>query len=350
MIKRLLYICLLTVFAFCITACSDSVETDSTDGIPDRANPSVSGTESHSEPADRYTVVFNENETFDSETERIAAAHIDPYIKQAVKLMNTVRADKYLYNVSSCDYAARPKERDKIKDPVAVQMYDIMLDKISNFEDYRFDSSFAPGDLFYPAVTANDALRIDQPYLMLYCHMAMEGNVYSSSYYLPGKWLDDPCSDRELVKRQVRLFDCTVDRIIEKMPAQLTNMEKCIYFAFVLTAAVEYDYEISTLDHNFQAYDALVNGKALCGGYAEAFYHLCKQQDIACWYVRGEAPYELGYHAWNVIETADGPIYVDITWYDEEDIADSYRDGKTNYLFMTQEDYDYYEYIETVRR
>ena len=58
MIKRLLYICLLTVFAFCITACSDSVETDSTDGIPDRANPSVSETESHSEPADRYTVVL----------------------------------------------------------------------------------------------------------------------------------------------------------------------------------------------------------------------------------------------------------------------------------------------------
>ena len=68
MIKRLLYICLLTVFAFCITACSGSVETDSTDDIPDRANPSVSETESHSEPADRYTVVFDENETFDSET------------------------------------------------------------------------------------------------------------------------------------------------------------------------------------------------------------------------------------------------------------------------------------------
>ena len=352
MLKKI-FICILTVAtAFTLCSCSNGTDTPS----ESYSDISLSGTdrtmpdEQSQENAVRYSTSFDENETFADSTLQQAAEIIDPYIKQAVTLMNTIREDEYLYTALKCDYSRRKKARDTITDPLALQMYDIMVQKTFAFEDFCFDNSFAPGDLFNCAVTANDAVRLDHPYLLLYCDMKISGNTFSSAYYLPGDWISTPCSDREKVKTEVRLFDCIVSRIIEKMPQNLTDWEKCQYFAFVITCAVEYDDSFETMGNNFQAYDALVNGTALCEGYAQAFYYLCQQQDIACWYCLGQAPYELGYHAWNMVETEQGPVYMDITWYDEDDITDSYRDGKTCYLFMNQEDYDWYGYVETGRR
>ena len=300
--------------------------------------------------ADRYKADFDEDEIFADNISQQAAQHIDPHIKQAVKLMNTVRADDYVYDALYCDYSQRPKARDTIKDPLSMQMYDIMVGKTFAFEDYCFDNSFAPGDLFNAVVTANDAVRMDWPYLSLYCDMEIKGNTFRSVYYLPGDWINTPCTDIEKVKTEVAIFDSIVNRILQKMPQNLTNWEKCQYFAFVIASAVEYDDTFETMGNSYQAFDALVNGRALCEGYALAFYYLCQQEDIACWYCLGEAPYELGYHAWNVVETRQGPVYIDITWYDEEGTFQSYRDGKTNYLFMNEEDFDYYGYIEKSRR
>ena len=337
-----LAVCISVVFSSCGMVTITSVNSTPTDSAP---SPQPEPTEK----PDRYTVVFDEDEVFADDTAKMAAEHIDPYIKQAVKLMNTVREDTYCYDALSCDYSKRPNARDTIKDPLALQMYDIMVEKALAFEDFCFDESFAAGDLFNPAVTANDAVRLDWPYLLLYCDMRIKGNTYSSAYYLPGDWMDTPCDDREAVKAEVAIFDSIVSRILQKMPQNLTDWEKCEYFAFVLASAVEYDDNFETYGHSYQAYDALVHGKAVCGGYSLAFYYLCQQEDIACWYCTGESPYELGNHAWNIVETQQGPIYVDVTWYDTEDIKDSYLEGKTTYLFMTQEDYEYYGYIEKSR-
>ena len=299
---------------------------------------------------DRYTVSFDKDEIFLDEIYRRAAEHIDPYIEQAVKLMNSVREDRISFKVIDYDYSKRPKARDTIKNNLSLKVYDEMVEKAYSFEDYCFDSNSFSDDLFNIAVTANDAVRLDYPYLLLYCDMKISGNKYHSSYYLPGDWINKSCSDKELIKSQVRLYDCIVERILNKMPENLTNQEKIRYFVFVISAAVSYDTEYETYGNNYQAYDALVNGKALCEGYSLAFYYLCQQSGISCWYCLGEAPYELGYHAWNMVETEEGPIYIDITWYDTEDLWENYRNGKTTYLFMSQEDYDYYGYIEKSKR
>ena len=345
--RKIICLCILLVLCLAVSSCGmikiTSVNT------PD-PTPQQSAIPTATPVRERYTVNFDKNETFPNENYRRAAEHIDPHIKQAVKLMNSVREDRYTFDVLDCDYSKRAKEGDSIKNPVSKEIYDIMVEKTFAFEDYRFDSSYYSGDLFNVAVTANDAIRQDYPYLMLYCDMKIQGNSYYSVYYMPGNWINTPCTDRQKVKERVDLYDCVVSRILDKMPENLTNREKCMYFAFVIASAVEYDDDFETYGNNYQAYDAMVHGKALCEGYSLAFYYLCQQAGISCWYCLGEAPYELGYHAWNVVETADGPIYIDVTWYDEEDITESYRDGKTNYLFMTQEDYDYYGYIETGRK
>lgn len=151
-------------------------------------------------------------------------------------------------------------------------------------------------------------------------------------------------TDRDAIRAEVDYCNAVVDRILAKMPAGLSNYEKCCYFAFVLAAANEYDHSKDVSLYDYQAYSAFVRGKALCSGYAQSFYRLCREEGISCWYCRGTTPE--GGHAWNMLDTEDGVVYVDVTWYDTETIAEDYRDGNEQYLFMTQEDFDYYGYVQ----
>jgi len=291
-----------------------------------------------------FTVTFDENEAFLTETERRASERIDPAIRKAVKLLNTIDDESIL--ISDCDYEARPQKRESLKDSHSKEIYDHILAKVSAFEDYCFYAKDYPGeDLFNLFVSAVDALRIDHTELFLYS----DGDIgsskeYSSVYFMPGDRLSKPCNDRDAIRAEVDYCNAVVARILDKMPTGLSNYEKCCYFALVLAAANEYDHSEDIYLYDYQAYSAFVKGKALCSGYAQAFYRLCREEGISCWYCRGTTPE--GGHAWNMLDTEDGVVYVDVTWYDTENIAGDYRDGRDQYLFMTQEDFDYYGYVQ----
>ena len=63
----------------------------------------------------------------------------------------------------------------------------------------------------------------------------------------------------------------------------------------------------------------LLNGEAVCAGYAEAFEMLCNAAGIECVYVTGKAgsSYEdAGGHAWNMVKLGDSWYNVDCTWDD----------------------------------
>jgi len=294
-------------------------------------------------PSDRFTVKFEENEAFLTETERKASERIDPAIREAVKLLNTIDDESIL--ISDCDYETRPKKRESLKDSQSKEIYDHILAKVSSFEDYCFYEKDYPGeDLFNLFVNATDALRIDHTELFLYSDGEIDGTEYRSGYFMPGDWLNKPCDDRDAIRAEVDYCNAVVDRILAQMPAGLSNYEKCCYFALVLAVANEYDHSEDISLYDYQAYSAFVRGKALCSGYAQAFYRLCREENISCWYCRGTTPE--GGHAWNMLDTEDGIVYVDVTWYDTEEITEDYRDGKEQYLFMTQEDFDYYGYVQ----
>ena len=125
-------------------------------------------------PSERFTVQFDENEAFSTETERSASERIDPAIRKAVELLNTIGDESI--PVSDCDYDARPKARDSLKYPQSKEIYDHILAKVSAFEDYCFYEKDFPGeDLFNLFVSATDALRIDHTELFLYCDGKIDG-------------------------------------------------------------------------------------------------------------------------------------------------------------------------------
>ena len=63
------------------------------------------------------------------------------------------------------------------------------------------------------------------------------------------------------------------------------------------------------------AYGALVEHKAVCEGYAEAFQYLLYQAGIPCLMVTGTSKGEA--HAWNVVKIGGTYYHVDVTWDDQ---------------------------------
>ncbi len=85
---------------------------------------------------------------------------------------------------------------------------------------------------------------------------------------------------------------------------------------------------------------ALVDGIAVCDGYAKAFRYICDKQDILCMVVTGIATNAIdgirGTHAWNIVRVhKKGCCHVDVTW-------DScfYHSGLSHYVFFNQTDQD----------
>jgi len=289
-------------------------------------------------PEPQFTVVFDENEVFPDDIARRAAEHIDPYIAMAVDLLNTLEPESE-YNVLSCNYDERPKKRDELDDPLEVEIYDTILESVYNFGDYFYDeTNYGPG-FFSTFVAAQDALRVDHPELFMYSEAMFEGTTYKPGYYMPGDWLDNQCEDREQVKNEVLYFRAIVDRIIEKMPEGMDNYKKCWYFSFVICLLNEYDHSYQSMESVYQAYDTLVNGSSVCEGYSRAFYHLCREAGISCWFCIGNINER---HSWNRVETDEGWRFIDLTNYDAPGLNNGtdYRSGEQGYMFMPQKELD----------
>ncbi|MDE6319573.1 MAG: hypothetical protein K2M22_07690, partial [Lachnospiraceae bacterium] len=91
---------------------------------------------------------------------------------------------------------------------------------------------------------------------------------------------------------------------------------KAIVLHDYLVINVEYDYDNylsgSIPDDSFNAYGALVNGTAVCNGYALAYKYLLNQVGIESYMVTSKSMN----HAWNLVKL-DGEYYhVDTTWDD----------------------------------
>lgn len=86
--------------------------------------------------------------------------------------------------------------------------------------------------------------------------------------------------------------------------------------------AEKVDYE--TGSNAFSAYGALVEGKAVCEGYAKAFQYLLQLADIQAFIITGTSKnpttgLDEG-HAWTAVRIDDKYYHVDPTWDDQQDL------------------------------
>lgn len=84
----------------------------------------------------------------------------------------------------------------------------------------------------------------------------------------------------------------------------------------------------------YNAYGVLVNGLAVCHGYALAYIDLLREVDVESYFV---SSINLG-HGWNVINTESGWYHSDVTWDDPRpNIGEYTNDG--DYMGYCQHDY-----------
>jgi transglutaminase/protease-like cytokinesis protein 3 len=92
--------------------------------------------------------------------------------------------------------------------------------------------------------------------------------------------------------------------------------EKAIHDYIVNNTSYDYtNYVNGTLpEASFTDYGVLVNGKAVCEGYAKAMFRLLSLANVECEVVKGTADGQS--HAWNIVKINGSYCQVDATWDD----------------------------------
>ena len=112
-----------------------------------------------------------------------------------------------------------------------------------------------------------------------------------------------------------------VEALLDGMPANAdSDYEKALYLHDALARHTEYVFT----DNDQTAYGALVEGQAVCAGYARAYQLLLEAAGIQAWIVEGNSvdpgSGSVVPHAWNLMWLDDDCYYTDVTWDDQDDL------------------------------
>lgn len=118
--------------------------------------------------------------------------------------------------------------------------------------------------------------------------------------------------------------ESAINQVEEKVNNIISNVktssryDQVKYIHDYIVDNVEYN-EVDDIN-NANMYGALINGKAVCEGYAESFKYMMDKLNIPCILVYGNGLNNSGdseYHSWNQVLMDDGNWYsVDTTWDD----------------------------------
>lgn len=124
---------------------------------------------------------------------------------------------------------------------------------------------------------------------------------------------------------QERELDAKVKQIIGSLDLEgKSDYEKLVAIHDYICDNVEYDSGGGS-DLRRTAYDALVNGRAVCQGYSNALYRLLLEAGVDNRIIFGKGVEDSGItmaHTWNIVDLYGKYYYVDATWDDSTDSMD----------------------------
>jgi transglutaminase-like putative cysteine protease len=167
-----------------------------------------------------------------------------------------------------------------LKDSITEEDLNIIYDAIINTADF---------ELVYPT------RKYD------YKYDSLTGDVYSisPSYEVSA----------EVRETMIQRVDDVAEEIISQTVG-LDEFQTVRFFHDYIILNCSYD---DSGDNCGNAYGALVDGKAVCEGYARAFKYLCDKVGIPCELVNGYADVE---HMWNLVSVNGDWYQLDATWDD----------------------------------
>ena len=163
-------------------------------------------------------------------------------------------------------------------------------------------------------------------------------NDHPETFWLKGSSLFVPYGDTTSVKLDYTVqndkliaakkkFNIAVASVLKNLPSG-NDFEREEYINNYIIENCKYD-DAAAQTENIEgnendAYGALVDGKAVCEGYARAFQLLCNKANIDCVLLSGTA--DSDNHAWNGVKIGGDWYQIDVTWDDVDDfIYDSHE-------------------------
>lgn len=149
-----------------------------------------------------------------------------------------------------------------------------------------------------------------------------ESNGYVSDVICNYKYSTTVC------KTMVSDYNAAIAKALEGINPSWSDLEKALYLNDYLASNCEYDTTFS----KYSAYDALVEGKAVCQGYSLAYTELLSYVGIPCKVVGSDSLD----HAWNMVFVNGHYYYVDVTWNDP---VGNYCGRSGHKYFLKSEDF-----------
>ena len=153
----------------------------------------------------------------------------------------------------------------------------------------------------------------------------------NSYVYRCYKYKEPIPDDRENAKK---LYKKVSDFMILRIKGSMSDYEKELAIHDFIIENCDYSYGSKDNENEYRAYGALVEGKAVCNGYAEAMALLLSCAGIENKYITGSAGDEL--HAWNLVKLGDNWYHVDATW--DDPVLDIIGDATLHAYFNLSDD------------
>ena len=119
-----------------------------------------------------------------------------------------------------------------------------------------------------------------------------------------------------VLKKYNQQTDQKIEQIIKQfIHAGMKDYEREWVLGDYLIKTLKYQKQETHLNHTMQG--ALLQGKAVCDGYAKSYMYLLNSVGIPTQFITGLA--DNVPHAWNLVKLIDGYYHVDLTWADLEE-------------------------------
>ena len=129
----------------------------------------------------------------------------------------------------------------------------------------------------------------------------------------------------EECKKRIDTFNEAVNTFVAGIPSGLKQYHLEKYIHNTLLEGCTYAKGVHTAEdgwEEFTSYGAIVNGSAVCEGYAHAMCLLLNKVGIECYYANGYG--ENAPHMWNTVKINDSWYHLDATWDDNENAYFNY--------------------------
>lgn len=238
---------------------------------------------------------------------------------------SNVTVDKYFYNqleeTSKIIYEAFESNKENMKSGVyKVELGDSFSDLLntSNGQDML-------GQYYQSAI---EAYTYDNPEIFylspnkmyLNIETTTVGNNVTYNVYIDNgnenNYFIDEFTSQSQVENAIAQIEQTKNQILTNVSGNAYDNIKMVHD--YLVDNIEYDTTISQ-KNIYNVYGALINGTAVCEGYARSFKYLMDKLGIPCTLVIGQGTNSQGQtenHAWNYVQLNGNWYAIDCTWDD----------------------------------